>query len=40
VRVIGAVCAGALRIELGELSIAATLAELAEAHGALAELFG
>jgi phosphoribosylformylglycinamidine synthase len=42
VRVIGAVCAGAgaLRIDLGELSIAATLAELAEAHSALAELFG
>jgi phosphoribosylformylglycinamidine synthase len=39
VRVIGTVCADALRIDLGELSLTATLAELTEAHGALAEFF-
>ncbi len=39
VRVIGTVCPGALSIRLGDVSLSATLTELAEAHGALAELF-
>jgi phosphoribosylformylglycinamidine synthase subunit PurL len=39
VRVIGTVVPNALRIDLGELSLTATLAELAGAHGALSELF-
>jgi phosphoribosylformylglycinamidine synthase len=39
VRVIGTVCPDALRIDLGDLSIVASLAELAQAHGALAEFF-
>jgi phosphoribosylformylglycinamidine synthase len=39
VRVIGAVSSDALRIDLRELSLTATLAELAQAHGALAALF-
>ncbi|HWY89997.1 MAG TPA: phosphoribosylformylglycinamidine synthase subunit PurL [Solirubrobacteraceae bacterium] len=39
VRIIGTVCSDALRLDLGELSLTASLAELAEAHGALAELF-
>jgi phosphoribosylformylglycinamidine synthase len=39
VRVIGTVLPDALRIDLGELSLTATLAELAGAHGALSELF-
>jgi phosphoribosylformylglycinamidine synthase len=40
VRVIGTVGGDALRIAIGDLTLSATLAELAEAHGALAELFG
>jgi phosphoribosylformylglycinamidine synthase len=39
VRVIGTVCPGALSIRLGDVSLSATLTELAEAHRALAELF-
>ncbi len=40
VRVIGmTVAPGALRIDVGDVSLTATLAELAEAHGALTELF-
>ncbi|HEY2281993.1 MAG TPA: phosphoribosylformylglycinamidine synthase subunit PurL [Solirubrobacteraceae bacterium] len=39
VRVIGTVSREGLRVDLGELSLTATLAELTEAHGALAELF-
>jgi phosphoribosylformylglycinamidine synthase II len=39
VRVIGTVSGDALRIDLGDVALAATLAELAEAHGALVELF-
>jgi phosphoribosylformylglycinamidine synthase subunit PurL len=39
VRVLGTVAPDALRIDLGELSLTATLAELTEAHGALAQLF-
>ncbi len=39
VRVIGTVCTEALRIDLGEHSLSVTLAEMAEAHGALAEFF-
>jgi phosphoribosylformylglycinamidine synthase II len=39
VRVIGTVVPDALRIDRGGLSLTATLAELVEAHGALAELF-
>jgi phosphoribosylformylglycinamidine synthase subunit PurL len=39
VRVIGTVCPDALRIDLGELSLTATLSELAQAHGTLAKLF-
>jgi phosphoribosylformylglycinamidine synthase len=39
VRVLGTVCGDELRIALGDLTLTATLAELAEAHGALAELF-
>ncbi len=39
VRVIGTVCPDALSIGLGDVSLSATLTELAEAHGALAELF-
>jgi phosphoribosylformylglycinamidine synthase II len=39
VRVIGTVCSDALSIRLGDISLSATLVELAEAHGALAELF-
>jgi phosphoribosylformylglycinamidine synthase subunit PurL len=38
-RVIGTVAPDALRIDRGELSLTAPLAELTEAHGALAELF-
>jgi phosphoribosylformylglycinamidine (FGAM) synthase-like enzyme len=41
VRMIGTVGGDALRIALpGEMTVSATLAELQEAHGALAELFG
>jgi phosphoribosylformylglycinamidine synthase len=40
VRVIGTVLPDALQIDRGELSLSAPLIELAEAHGALAELFG
>jgi phosphoribosylformylglycinamidine synthase len=39
VRVIGTVRPGALSMGLGDISFSASLAELAEAHGALAELF-
>ncbi len=39
VRVIGTVRAEDMRIDLGGLSLSTTLAELREAHGALAELF-
>jgi phosphoribosylformylglycinamidine synthase len=39
VRVIGTVRAEEMRIDLGGLSLSATLAELRDAHGALAELF-
>jgi phosphoribosylformylglycinamidine synthase len=39
VRVIGTVCPDALSIRLGDVSLSATLTELVEAHGALAELF-
>jgi phosphoribosylformylglycinamidine (FGAM) synthase-like enzyme len=39
VRVIGTVCPDALRIDLGDVSLTVTSVELAEAHGALAELF-
>ena len=39
VRVIGTVCPDALSIRLGDISLSATLVELTEAHGALAELF-
>jgi phosphoribosylformylglycinamidine synthase subunit PurL len=39
VRVIGTVSTDALRIDLGDISLTTTLTELAEAHGALAELF-
>jgi phosphoribosylformylglycinamidine synthase len=40
VRVIGTVGGDALRIAIGDLKLSATLAELMEAHGALAGLFG
>jgi phosphoribosylformylglycinamidine synthase subunit PurL len=40
VRTIGTVGGDQLRIGLGEQTVSATLAELKEAHGALAELFG
>lgn len=40
VRVIGTVGGDALQITIGDLTLSATLVELAEAHGALAELFG
>ena len=39
VRVIGTVCPDVLSIRLGDVSFAATLTELAEAHGVLAALF-
>jgi phosphoribosylformylglycinamidine synthase len=39
-RVIGTVGGDALQITLGDLTLGVTLAELAQAHGALAELFG
>jgi phosphoribosylformylglycinamidine synthase len=39
VRVIGTVATDALRIDLGDCSLTATLAELAEAHGSLQSLF-
>jgi phosphoribosylformylglycinamidine synthase subunit PurL len=39
VRVIGTVSTDALSIQLGDVSLSATLTELTEAHGALAELF-
>jgi phosphoribosylformylglycinamidine synthase subunit PurL len=39
VRVIGTVRPDALSIGLGDISLSATLAEMAKAHGALAELF-
>jgi phosphoribosylformylglycinamidine synthase subunit PurL len=39
-RIIGTVGGEALRITIGDLTLSVTLAELAEAHGALAELFG
>jgi phosphoribosylformylglycinamidine (FGAM) synthase-like enzyme len=40
VRVIGTVGGSSLQITTGDLTLSATLTELAEAHGALAELFG
>jgi phosphoribosylformylglycinamidine synthase subunit PurL len=39
-RVIGTVGGDALQITLGDLTLGVTLAEMAQAHGALAELFG
>jgi len=39
VRVIGTVSTDALSIQLGDVSLSATLTELTEVHGALAELF-
>jgi phosphoribosylformylglycinamidine synthase subunit PurL len=39
-RVIGTVGGSSLLLTLGDLTLSATLTELAEAHGALAELFG
>jgi phosphoribosylformylglycinamidine synthase subunit PurL len=39
-RVIGTVGGDALQVTIGDLTLAVTLAELAQAHGALAGLFG
>jgi hypothetical protein len=40
VHVIGTVNGDSLQVGIGDLTLSVTLAELAQAHGALAELFG